>query len=480
MKLFKQLRFYLLILLAAMLAYFTYQINTFGLPNKYLILIALVFLTIFLLMVSICYQRSKIVKNIGIVLTIVCIACVGFGNNFALQTLDALKLMNENAENSNNSYYSVIINKIYDVENNESIPELKNMQNRKFGVLEMGNTAYNRDVISLVREEVGAKVDFVGIRTVEEATEKLQSGEIEIMIMNEAVRSLFDVELNSFSTVLKTYEFKNDKEIIRNPAKVTQEPFVVYVSGIDLFGDLSYVSRSDVNKLVVINPLSKDILMIDIPRDYYVPLSCFYDEYDKLTHTGIYGVDCTVQTISNFLDIDINYYARINFSTFVDIINAIGGVDIYIEEAFCASEDAGGICYAEGMNNLNGWQALCFARERQTLPGGDTDRIKNQSKLLAAMVSKVASPSILNNYSELLKILSKNIETNMSTNDMTSLVQMQLSDMASWNIESFALDGYSAYDMSAIMGQELYVYKPYYDSIDEAKELISDIMSRVY
>ena len=294
------------------------------------------------------------------------------------------------------------------------------------------------------------------------------------------MRHLFDTDLNSISTVIKTFEFENNKEIIRNPAKVTQEPFVVYVSGIDLFGDLTYVSRSYVNKVVVINPLSKDILLIDIPRDYYVPLSCFYNRSDKLTHTGIYGVDCTVQTISNFLDIDINYYARINFSTFIDMIDAIGGINIYIDKGFCASDDAGGVCYEDGMNHLDGWESLCFARERQTLPGGDNDRIKNQSKLMKSIVERVADPSILSNYTDLLAVLAKNIETNMSTNDMTSLIQMQLSDMASWNISSYGLEGYNAYDMSAVMGQELYVSKPIMSTVEEAKTLIAEVLAREY
>ena len=480
MKVFKQLRFYLILILVVSLGYLAYQADVFGMPDKYLILLVLAFITIFTFVSSIAYQRNKIIQKIGIVLMVITIGASAYGNTVASQVHDTLKAMEKNAEEKNVVGYSVIVNKVYDTENGESVPRLQSHKNKAYAVLETGNTTFNRDVIALVREELGEKIDIIGIRTIEEAESKLKNDEIQMLIMNEGTRDLFSESLDNFTTTVKTWEFENDKELIRNPAKVTQEPFIVYISGIDLYGSLSYVSRSDVNKVVIINPLSKDVLMIDIPRDYYVPLACFYDEYDKLTHSGIYGVDCTLNTVANFLDIDINYYARINFSTFIEVIDAIGGVDVTIDEGFCASEDAGGFCYKEGNQTLYGWQALCFARERQTLPGGDNDRIKNQSKLLKAIIDKVASPSILNNYSDLLKILAKNIETNMSTQDMISLVQMQLSDMAEWSINSYALDGWGTYANSAVMGQELYMSIPDDESVAEAKALIDDIIHRVY
>ena len=476
MKFLKQPRFYLLVMLAALLFYFTTRVSNLGVPFKFLALIVLLFLTILSLAICLCYQKRRWVQILGVVVTLLSSVGVYYGSTVFNDIYKTLTAIDESSKQADKISYSLIINQTYNADAGETPPQLSELVDKKFGVLEMGNTSYNRDIVASIREELGMHVDFVSIKNYIEATEKLQSGEVEVLIINDAIRDVFEVDLNTITTVIKSYEFEEEKSVVRNPAKVTSEPFIVYITGIDTYGSLGTTARSDVNKVGVINPLTKEILLIDIPRDFYVPISCLYNEYDKLTHSGIYGPDCTVETVSNYLGIDINYYARVNFSSVIEIVDALGGVDVYSEYEFSRN----GYYYNSGMNHMDGHMALTFARERYKLPGGDFDRIKNQTRVIEGIINKLVSPSILSNYKDVLDVLVRNAETNMPSEDMFALINMQLSDMASWDIESYSLRANGTYDYSAMMGQELYMGIPVEESVEEAKSMIADLMSRVY
>ena len=480
MKFLKQPRFYLLVMLTALLFYFTTRVSNLGVPFKFLALIVLVFLTILSLVVCLCYQKRRWIQILGVIITILSGVGVYYGSTVFNDIYKTISSLDDGANKSDKIVYSLILNQTYDADAGEVSPQLSELANKKFGVLEMGNTSYNRDIVASIREELGEHIGFDSIKNYTEATQKLQSGEIEALIINEAIRDVFEVDLNTISTVIKTYEFEEEKDVIRNPTKVTSEPFVVYITGIDTYGGLGTTARSDVNKIGVINPLTKDILLIDIPRDFYVPISCLYNEYDKLTHSGFYGPECTVETMSNYMGLDINYYARVNFSSVIQIIDALNGIDVDSKFSFRIRTETGVYSFTEGINHMNGEEALAFCRERYDLPGGDFDRIKNQTAVLKGAIKKMTSPAILSNYKEVLDVLVQNIETNMPSEDIIALINMQLSDMATWNIESFSLRANGTYDYSAMMGQELYMGIPDEDSIIEAKALINEIMSRVY
>ena len=193
---------------------------------------------------------------------------------------------------------------------------------------------------------------------------------------------------------------------------VTEEPFNVCVTGIDIWGEIDQVSRSDVNMIVTVNPQTRTVMLTSVPRDSYVILHSF-GQYDKLTHSGVWGVDETVTTLEDWLDIDIDYYVRVNFSMLVDIVNAIGGIDVYSDYAFkSAIHDCS---YKKGWNHLNGKQALYFARERKAFKDQDQQRIKNQQKVMKACLKKVTSSRVLlTNYTKLLDAVDDEMQTDMS------------------------------------------------------------------
>ena len=252
---------------------------------------------------------------------------------------------------------------------------------------------------------------------------------------------------------------------------VTEEPFNVCVTGIDIWGEIDQVSRSDVNMIVTVNPQTRTVMLTSVPRDSYVILHSF-GEYDKLTHSGVWGVEETVTTLEDWLDIDIDYYVRVNFSMLVDIVNAIGGIDVYSDYAFkSAIHDCS---YKKGWNHLNGKQALYFARERKAFKDQDQQRIKNQQKVMKACLKKVTSSRVLlTNYTKLLDAVDDEMETDMSGKEMTSLVKMQLADMdKKWAIKTQSVKGdltmKGTYTMG--MGRDLLVSIPREKSVEKVKK----------
>ena len=229
-----------------------------------------------------------------------------------------------------------------------------------------------------------------------------------------------------------------NKLVNQEMTEVPEGTFVMYISGVDTWGTVSSKSRSDVNILAFINTNTKNILLVSTPRDYYVPLSIAKGQKDKLTHAGIYGIDCSVNTLEMLYGVDIQYYARLNFTGFVNIVDALGGVDVYSDAAFAVGD---AFSFSQGMNHMSGIEALAFARERYNVAGGDVARGNHQMEVIKAVLSKCASSSILYNYADVMNSVSGCFTTNMSREKMASLVRMQLSDMSQWSISSTSVGG---------------------------------------
>lgn len=262
---------------------------------------------------------------------------------------------------------------------------------------------------------------------------------------------------------------------------ITTEPFVVYLSGVDNRGELTEDARSDVNILAVVNPLTKRVALINTPRDYYVDLAGT-DSKDKLTHAGLYGVQTSMDTLGNLYGIQVDHYVRINFAGFIDIVDALGGVDVYSDQAFTSVGSPGyydPTDFVEGWNHLDGAAALAFARERHAFATGDIQRGINQMKVIDAMLDKIKSPALLTSYSKLLAAVSDNFVTSLSSNQIAALVRMQLSDFASWDIENYSVTGSSSSSTHcySAQGQKLYVMKPDEDSVAAAQALIQSVLS---
>ncbi|MDD4200147.1 MAG: LCP family protein [Eubacteriales bacterium] len=235
--------------------------------------------------------------------------------------------------------------------------------------------------------------------------------------------------------------------------KVTGQPFNVYISGVDFWGDIEEVSRSDVNMIVTVNPNTRQILLTSIPRDAYITLHT-YQQPDKLTHTGVYGIDETTSTVEDWLGIKIDYYVRANFNMAMALVNAMDGVDVYSDYDFKSSISK--YKYKKGWNYLTGKQALYFARERKSFKDSDQQRIKNQQRVVKAMIRKLTtSKTLLTNYTDLLDAVEGYMQTDMSQKEITSMIKLQLNDMSrKWKIDSIAISGEETMMGTYSMGME--------------------------
>ncbi|MBR5798904.1 MAG: LCP family protein [Lachnospiraceae bacterium] len=266
-----------------------------------------------------------------------------------------------------------------------------------------------------------------------------------------------------------------DSLVSQDMTEVPEGAFVMYISGVDTWGSVSSKSRSDVNILAVVNTNTKKVLLVSTPRDYYVPLSVAKGQKDKLTHAGIYGIDCSVNTLEMLYGVDVQYYARLNFTGFVNIVDALGGVDVYSDASFTVGD---AFAFSQGMNHMSGIEALAFARERYNVSGGDLSRGNHQMEVIKAVLNKCTSASILYNYADVMNSVSGSFATNMSREKMASLVRMQLSDMAQWSISSIGVGGSGARKTTySIPGKTSYVMLPDVVSIQNAKTQITNVLS---
>ena len=251
--------------------------------------------------------------------------------------------------------------------------------------------------------------------------------------------------------------------------------FNVYISGIDTTGSINNVARSDANILATVNTKTHEVLLTSIPRDYYVTLHSKKAK-DKLTHSGIYGISETVTTVEDLLDIDINYYVRVNFTTLIKLVDTLGGVSVYSDYNFTAA----GYTFSKGYNRLNGNQALAFSRERYSFANGDNQRVKNQQQVIEAIINKVLdSKTILTKYTSILNSMEGSFQTNISQDEVSKLVQDQLNNMSSWKILNNSLTGTGSYGPTYSMGsQELYIMLPASTSVQNAKQQIKSVMDK--
>jgi LCP family protein required for cell wall assembly len=268
--------------------------------------------------------------------------------------------------------------------------------------------------------------------------------------------------------VLTTFTVKVKNKIVPT-TKDTSKPFVLYVSGIDTYGAIGTVARSDVNILLVVNPETHRILLVNTPRDYYVQLHGTTGLRDKLTHAGIYGIDTSVQTLQDLYGIPIDYYLRVNFATLTNVVDTLGGVSVYSDNDFTAE----GVHFSVGYNQLDGKEALTFSRARHQFSEGDRTRGQNQQRVIEAIITKLSTPETLVNYRNIMAALAGTFQTNAGSDTITSIMNKQLDDLAKWTVESTAVDGTGmaapTYSMGAV---PLYVMEPDQKTVDAAKQKI--------
>jgi len=258
-------------------------------------------------------------------------------------------------------------------------------------------------------------------------------------------------------------------------ADMDKSAFVIYISGIDTYGNVNRKSRSDVNILMVVNTETKKVLLVNTPRDYYVPLSISNGVPDKLTHAGNYGVEVSRDTLGLLYGVNADYYVRMNFTGFIDVIDAMGGIDVYSEYAFTSN----GLDFVSGLNTgLSGREALIFARERKQFASGDNQRGKNQMALITAMIKKAATKEVIFNYKEVLDAIAGSFQTNFTSEEIFALVKMQMNDLASWSVETYSVTGTGSRNVTfSVPSKEGYVMIPNYDTVETARGKIRAVLS---
>lgn len=398
-------------------------------------------------------------------LAIITILVMGLASYYILYTLGFLSTIKDIGYKTEN--YSVVVKK------SSNYNEIEDIKGASLGY-------YSNSIgASKANKKLSKKIDvnFEEYSDITELTSNLLNEKINVIVVEDSVLSMIkedNVNFESETKVIYTFSIKIKDSTNAKEVNVVSEPFNIYLSGIDTYGEISSVSRSDVNMVITVNPKTKQILLTSIPRDYYVQLHGIKGTKDKLTHAGMYGVDMSIATIEDLLDIEINYYFKVNFTSLIDIVDALGGITVYSDYTFTSID---GMKYTKGNNAMNGEETLSFARERKAFSDGDRQRVKNQQAVISALIQKICSKSILVKYNSLLDSLSGEFQTNMSSKKITSLIKMQLNDMASWNVSTYSLEGSDSRNYTYSGGNtKLYVMEPVEGSIEEANELINSVI----
>lgn len=458
------------LILMLVFSYAIYKLNM--IPGKFLIpayILIFIIYTGLLLTVFLPKVKSKI-KVISIVVLVLFGVIFGFADKYIFTTLNFMDILDRD----------ILQKERYDVYvlENSSYNKLEDLKGKKVGLYQSSNS-------EKAGSELKNKVNFeiIEYTDVEKMFESLNNDEINAIIISSSVKNLLDTELNDINVKIKSiYNFKIsiEKNDIVKVVNVTNTPFNVYIAGGDGYGSIDYTFNTDVNMVATINPTTRKILLTSIPRDYYVNLvGQGPNAYDKLTHAGYYGIEESVKTVENLLDIDINYYVKINFSTIEGIVDAIGGVDVYSDFDFY-EKAFGKYHFTVGYNHLDGKQALAFARERKSFATGDVQRVKNQQKVVEAIINKVtSSTALISSYDRILDTVSENLDTNMPSKDISRLVKMQLNDMRGWTIESQNAVGTSqmgpTYTFPTL---NLYTMLPDEDSVNSLKAKIKEYLGK--
>lgn len=460
------------ILFMIILGYFIYSANI--LPVKYFLMIVLLFV-ILMAIHGIFILNKKTRTWLLIVLNIIAFVFMA-GESFAILKInDTLTFLRENlGARFETNIYNIVVNA------NSSYNSLEDIQNTTIKI------AKDMDDMKPVEDALKKKADTNYeydenvvdlLKNIAEDTELVilvNSGNYDAMVQNDET---FEAKVR----IIDTVSIVTEREETDTNIDVTKDPFVVYLSGIDTRSNsLPSRSLSDVNIILAVNPNTKNILMIHIPRDYYVQLHGTTGNKDKLTHAGtIGGIEMSMGTIEDLLEIEIPYYIRVNFNAVVNLVDAIGGININsdVNYSFTCWTDRS-CTFNPGLNYVGGKCALAFARERHAYETGDRHRGENQEQVIELIIDKVTSSStLISNYNDILNALNGTFETNFTTDDITSLVKMQIDDMASWNINSVNVDGTGAsLPTYSYPNQNLYVMNPNMESVNAAIAKLNEVL----
>lgn len=490
-KVYKVIAILLSIVMIVLMAFFTYQLIKMDiLPQNLFIPVILIFVLISLILILwINLMAHGVVSKVfAMIFVLLYTVSMGIGNFYVYKTDGFMQKVTDHKIGDVKNTVSII------VMDDSNIKDLSSLKGKKVGRLNNVDKVGTNKLLKSVKKKKGSNYfktkKFDGALSEVEA---LFNGEIDAMILNESYRgNVTSVEeYEHFSTetrvVYSTSYYttkKNDSLVVSD---ITKNPFTILISGNDTTGDVSELSRSDVNMLVTINPKTSTILLTSMSRDTYVETVCDADgdtacpegQMDKITHTGIYGLNTTRQTVEKFYNLKVNYSFRVNFTSVIDVVDALDGIDLNVEEGeqcdlFWANMKPG---LPVGMHHVDGETALAFARERKAYVDGDYQRVRNQQKVLQAIINRAISSSVLVNYTSFINSLESAFETNMTYDEITDLIKYELQAKPDWKFETYQISGLGDELMCASLGQAASVQVPDLNTVRIAREKIEAVMN---
>ena len=465
MKIFKRITYIITLITIILLGIYVTKLNV--LPHKYYIpfIIILVLWALILLFMSL-KSKKKVLTILTIIVMILSIIVNSAGFYYVFKTNQFFSQLGDIKETKE---YYVLVRK------DSKYEKLNDLKNKNIALFDNETTNYKKAVKEL---DKNIKIKHKEYDSMSGVVEDLLNGNVESAFINTNTKDILDENIKGFKSSVKVVgkiKIEIKKEEVKKE-EINNESFNILVSGIDTDGDINNVSRSDVNIIVSVNRKTREIVLTSVPRDMYVQLHGTTGLKDKLTHAGEYGINMTRQTLEDFLEIKIDYYIRLNFTSVIQIVDAIGGVDVNNDVAF----KRGKRYYSTGMIHMNGEETLGYCRERLKMPSGDWTRGLHQEEVIKAIITKVTtSKELLTNYSEILASLGYLVQTNIDEDLIKDFVKNQIDTMEPWGLYSYAVGGSGDAHLETYTapGIKLYVTLPNEEHRQHAKKVINSVNS---
>ena len=450
------------------------------LPTKFLfpLTIGVVVLDAIFILLLVYFSKNVVSKIVCIVLTLfICVASC-MGGYYISKTQNVLSSITNVAKHAKNTV-SVI------VKESSSIKNKSQLNGVSVGSLRLNEQGSKKALKELSNE--GIVLNQTEYDSMTALLEAFYNGEVDSIIINESSRSqILDMEAysnfdsNTRVVYQTSYKVKNN-DSATSVSDITSKPFNVLISGSDTRGGFDENGRSDVIMIATVNPKTHTILLTSVPRDFYVTTACdagdgcMQGALDKITHTGIHGTNTTKRTVEQLLGIEINYTFKVGFDTVTELVDILGGVDVYVEPGYAVHTSY--LNVNEGINHLNGEQALTFARERYSYTEGDRQRTKNQQQVLMGIVKEATKPSVITNYAAIMDTMANTFSTTMSNEEITDLIKYQLNNNPTWKMEQYMVDGTGDTLMCAELGDAASVMVPDQSTVKMAKDKINAVLA---
>lgn len=434
-----------------------------------------VVLIVFFIIVLLNSKLRICLKRILLILTILIMVIEVIFLQYGSSTLDFIKSITDNGKRIDE--YGIYVLKT------SKYSKLEDLNDKAFGYLEIEDEQKIAQVIENIDKQIDFSYHTESLQ--DDLLKKLSDNTYNAIIMEVSREDLIKEEnTDAYNNLKKITSFKIETEVktIKSDKDITKDTFFMYISGIDTSGSVQNKARSDVNLIVGVNPRTKNILMVSTPRDYYVRLHS-KGKMDKLTHSGIYGVEESLHTLEDLYDEKIDYYARVNFTSFVSVVNALEGIEVDVPKNFCeqnSKREFGDklICLQKGKQKLNGEQALALARHRHTFATGDRARGENQMMILEAIINKAMSPSIITKYNSILNALDKKVSTNMTSDEMVKFIKKQMNRTSGWKFTKLSANGTDSRGACYSSGSAIaYVMAPDESTVTTIKNAIDALVA---